>query len=89
MSVVDGYSFVDDNTPTLIVYCIIWNIIEAPEPHSFAMESVKICHFKTFRAGNFALRIFCCIFLLCEDISVEYKFKSEKFKGCIDWYKIK
>ena len=22
--------------------------------YSFAMKSVKICHFKTFRAGNFA-----------------------------------
>ena len=27
------------------------------------MESVKICHFKTFRVGNFALRTFCCFFL--------------------------
>ena len=27
------------------------------------MESVKICHFKTFRAGNFAFRTFCCFFL--------------------------
>ena len=27
------------------------------------MESVKICHFKTFRAGNFALRTFCCFFV--------------------------
>ena len=57
------------------------------------MESVKICHFKTFRAGNFALRTFCYFFLhniymlkslFCEDISVEYEFKSVKFKGGID-----
>ena len=26
------------------------------------MESVKICHFKIFRAGNFAFRTFCCFF---------------------------
>ena len=53
------------------------------------MESVKICHFKTFRAGNFAFRTFCCFFLhyihvkkfVCEDISAEYEFESEKFKG--------
>ena len=58
-------------------------------PHSLAMESVKICHFKTFRAGNFALRTFCCFFslyihlksLFCEDILVEYGFKLKKFKG--------
>ena len=45
------------------------------------MESVKICHFKTFRAGNFAFRTFCCFFLyyihvkkfVCEDISAEYE----------------
>ena len=59
------------------------------------MESVKICHFKTFRAGNFAFRTFCCFFLhyihvkkfVCEDISAEYEFESEKFKG--DRLKIK
>ena len=53
------------------------------------MESVKICHFKTFWAGNFAFRTFCCFFLhhihvkkfVCEDISAEYEFESEKFKG--------
>ena len=53
------------------------------------MESVKICHFKTFRAGNFAFRTFCCFFLhyvhdkkfVCEDISAEYELESEKFKG--------
>ena len=53
------------------------------------MVSVKICHFKTFRAGNFAFRIFCCFFLhyihvkkfVCEDNSAEYEFESEKFKG--------
>ena len=53
------------------------------------MESVKICHFKTFLAGNFAFRTFCCFFLryihvkkfVCEDISAEYEFESEKFKG--------
>ena len=53
------------------------------------MESVKICHFKTFRAGNFASRTFCCSFLhyvhvkkfVCHDISAEYEFESEKFKG--------
>ena len=84
-NVVQGYSFVGDNTPeTLIAYCkliyeynniliaklwglgtsIMFHIIEVPKPHSFAMESVKICHFKTFRAGNFALRTFCCFFLI-------------------------
>ena len=53
------------------------------------MESVKICHFKTFRAGNFAFRTFCCFVVhyihvkkfVCEDISAEYEFESEKFKG--------
>ena len=53
------------------------------------MESVKICYFKTFRAGNFAFRTFCCFFLhyihvkkfVCENISAEYEFESEKFKG--------
>ena len=61
------------------------------------MESVKICRFKTFQAGNFALRTFCFFFLhyihvkkfVCEDISAEYEFKSEKFKGGIDRRKIK
>ena len=53
------YSFVGDKKPeTLIVYCIIW--IQAPNPppppHNFTMESVSICHFKTFQAGNFGLR---------------------------------
>ena len=49
--------------------------LKAPNPHSF-----KICHFKTFRVGHFALRTFCCFFLhyihvkkfVFEDISVEY-----------------
>ena len=53
------------------------------------MESVKICHFKIFRAGNFALKTFCCFFLhyihvkkfVCENVSAEYEFKSEKFGG--------
>ena len=28
---VQGYSFLGDNTPeTWIVYCVIWNIIEVP-----------------------------------------------------------
>ena len=53
------------------------------------MESVKICHFKTFRAGNFAFRTFCCFFLhyihvkkfVCEDITAEYEFESGKFNG--------
>ena len=57
-------------------------------PHGFAMESVKICHFKTFRVGNFALRTFFAIYMIkslfCDDISVEYEFKSGKFKGVID-----
>ena len=61
------------------------------------MESVKICHFKTFRAGNFAFRTFCCFFLhyihvkkfVCEDISAEYGFESEKFKGSTHRLKIK
>ena len=51
------------------------------------MESVKICHFKIFGAENFAFRTFCCFFLhyihvkkfVCEGISAEYEFKSEKF----------
>ena len=38
--------------------------LKAPNPHSFAMESVKICHFEIFRVGHFALRTFCCFFLL-------------------------
>ena len=62
--------------------------IEASNPPSFAMEFFKICHSKTFRARNFALRTFCCFFLhyinvrslFFEDISVEYEFKSQ---GCI------
>ena len=53
------------------------------------MESVKVCHFKTFRAGNFAFRTFCFFFLhyihvkkfVCEEISAEYEFESVKFKG--------
>ena len=53
------------------------------------MESVKICHFKTFWVRNFPFRTFCCFFLhyihvkkfVCEDISAEYEFESEKFKG--------
>ena len=56
------------------------------------MESVQICHFKTFRPQHLALRIFCCFFLhyihvkkfVCEEISANYEFKSEKFKGVID-----
>ena len=61
------------------------------------MEPVKICHFKTLRAGNFAFRTFCCFFLhyihvkefVCEDISAEYEFESEKFKGSTHRLKIK
>ena len=66
------------------------------------MESVKICHFKTFRAANFAIRTFCCFFLhyihvkkfVCEDISAEYEFESKKFKGGthrlkIEWFRPK
>ena len=68
-------------------FCIL--TVKAPNPHSFAMESVKICHFRTLRAGDFSLRIFCCFCLhyihvkkfVFEDISVEYEFKSVKFKG--------
>ena len=60
------------------------------------MESVKICHFKTFRAGNFAFRTF-CFFLyyihvkkfVCEDISAEYEFESEKVKWGTHRLKIK
>ena len=56
------------------------------------MESVKICRFKTFWAENRALRTFCCFFplyymlksLFCEDVSVEYEFKSKKFKRGIE-----
>ena len=56
------------------------------------MESVKICHFKTFQVGNFALRTFCCFFLhyihvkkfVCEGLSVEYEFNLVKFKVDID-----
>ena len=62
--------------------------LKAPKPHSFAMESVKICHFETFRVGHFALRTFCCFFLQYinvkkfgfENISAEYEFKLVKFK---------
>ena len=66
------------------------------------MESVKICHFKTLRAGNFAFRNFFCFFLhyihvkkfVCEDISAEYQFESKKFKEGthqinIEWFKPK
>ena len=72
--------------------------LKAPNPHSFAVEFVKICHFKTLRVGNFALRTFCCFFLhyirvkknlFCEDISVEYEFKSVKFNEGIDRLKNK
>ena len=95
---VQGYSFVGDNPlETLIVYCIIWNIVEAPNPYSFARESVKICHFKIFQAVHFALRMFFAFLLtiymlkslFCDDVSVEYELKSEKFKGGIDQLKIK
>ena len=27
--------------------------LKAPNPHSFVIESAKICHFKTFWVGNF------------------------------------
>ena len=55
------------------------------------MESVKICHFKTFQTGNFAFRTFCCFFLhyihvkkfVCDDISAEYEFESDKFRGVL------
>ena len=62
---------------------------------SFAMECVKICPFKTFRAKNFALKNLFCFFLehvkkfVCEDISAEYKFRSEKYEGGFDRLKIK
>ena len=47
------------------------------------MESVKTCHFKTFQAGNFAFRLHYIHVkkFVCEDISAEYEFESEKFKG--------
>ena len=38
------------------------------DPHGFAIESVKICHFKTFRAESFALGTFCCFFLHYIDV---------------------
>ena len=58
-----GYSFVGDNTPeTLIVCWIIWYIIEALNSHSFAMEFVKTCNFKTFQSGNLALKPFFAFF---------------------------
>ena len=61
------------------------------------MESVKICYFKIFRAGNFAFRTFCCFFLhyihvkkfVCGDTSAEYEFELEKFKGGTHRLKIK
>ena len=53
------------------------------------MESVKICHFKTFLVGirNFALRTFCCFFLYYIHVKkfvLEYEFNSMRFKGGID-----
>ena len=59
------------------------------------MESVKICHFKTFRVGNSASRTFCCFFLHYIRVKkfvlrkyfsgiCQYEFKSVKFKGVID-----
>ena len=67
-------------------------LLKAPNPHSFAMESVKICHFKTFRVGNSALRTLCCFFshyIRVKQIVLrryfnricQYEFKSVKFKG--------
>ena len=63
------------------------------------MESVKICHFKTFWAGNFAFRTFCCFFLHYIHVESEfeyefeseseYEFESEKFKGGTHRLKIK
>ena len=86
-----GYSFVGDNTPeTLFFYGIIWNIIKATNPrHSFAMESIKTCHFKTFQVGillwepfvPFFFTIYMLKSLFCEDISVQYDYTSKKFKG--------
>ena len=57
------------------------------------MESVKICCFKTFPVGKFYIKnlfiaFFSTIYMLkglfCEIISVEYEFKSEKFKGSVE-----
>ena len=81
-----GYSVVGDNTQ-----------LSKPLTPSFVMESVTICHLETFRGGNLALRTFVALFLtiymlkslFCENILVEYEFKSEKFKRGIDGLKIK
>ena len=59
------------------------------------MESVKICHFKL--GGKFCIKNLLLLFLhyrhvkktfVCEDISAEYEFKHEKFKGGIDRAKV-
>ena len=42
--------------------------LKAPNPHCFAMESAKVCHFKTFWVENFALRTLCCFFLHYIDV---------------------
>ena len=85
-----GYSFVGDNTPeTLIVCWIILYIIEALNPHSFAMESVKTCNFKTFQSGNLALKTFFAFFstiyvlksLFVKIFQQNMSLKSEKRKG--------
>ena len=57
-----GYSFVGDNTSeTLIICWIIWYIIEAPNPHSFAMESVNVTFHLTLRCFNIHVKM--CVLL--------------------------
>ena len=60
-------------------------VYKVPNPHSFAMESVKICHFETFRVGNLHLEPFLHYIhvkkFVCEDILAKYDFESETFKG--------
>ena len=54
-----GYGLLSGNTPqTLIAYCIILNLIEAPSLHSFPTESVKIYRYKIFWVESFPLRTF-------------------------------
>ena len=61
---IKSYSFAGEYTlESLIVYYTVRSIIEAPNPHSFAMECVKIHRFKTVQAETFALKKICRFFL--------------------------
>ena len=92
---VQSYSFVGENTPEslsivqfealskpLTPIALRWNMskFENILGRKFCIENILVTFF-------FAINMLKSLF--CEDISVKYEFKSEKFKGGVDRVKFK